>query len=167
MVVRARLIVDTHVHSQRHAAKFKKRGVKGDFKTLSKEMRLMETYVNSPRLLYPSLQARFRPNIFFAGQITGVEGYLGNIATGLLAGCNAARFIEGLQLLVLPNTTILGALCSYISSSDPVRFQPMKANFGIIPPLEDGERRNRRQRARAYADRSSHSLSEFIKHHIH
>ena len=125
------------------------------------------TFINSPRLLYPSLQARFRPNIFFAGQITGVEGYLGNIATGLLAGCNAARLIEGLQLLVLPNTTILGALCSYISSSDPVRFQPMKANFGIIPPLEDGERRNRRQRARVYADRSSHSLSEFIKHHIH
>jgi methylenetetrahydrofolate--tRNA-(uracil-5-)-methyltransferase len=120
------------------------------------------TFINSPRLLFPSLQSRFRSDLFFAGQITGVEGYLGNIATGLLAGINASLFNEDKNLFVLPKTTILGALCSYISASDPVHFQPMKANFGILPPLEDGVRRNRWQRASAYADRSSRMLNEFI-----
>ena len=121
------------------------------------------TFINSPKLLLPSLQARFRPDLFFAGQITGVEGYLGNIATGLLAGVNASRLLADEIPLVLPTTTILGALCSYISSSDPVRFQPMKANFGILPGLEDGVRRNRRQRANAYAVRSSQALYEYLK----
>ncbi len=107
------------------------------------------TFINSPKLLLPSLQTLFRSDLFFSGQITGVEGYLGNIATGLLSGLNTARFIEGKDLIVLPETTILGSLCRYIASSDPDRFQPMKANFGILPPLEDGVRRNRRQRARA------------------
>jgi methylenetetrahydrofolate--tRNA-(uracil-5-)-methyltransferase len=120
------------------------------------------TFINSPRLLFPSLQARFRPDLFFAGQITGVEGYLGNIATGFLAGVNAFRYIHGEELFVLPRTTILGALCSYIASSEPERFQPMKANFGILPSLEDGVRRNRRQRASAYAERSSSSLSDYL-----
>ncbi len=124
------------------------------------------TFINSPRLLFPSLQARFQSDLFFSGQITGVEGYLGNIATGLLSGLNVCRLINGEDLLVLPNTTILGALCYYISSSDPSRFQPMKANFGILPSLDDGIRRNRRQRARSYADRSSRDLKEFIKKHV-
>lgn len=125
------------------------------------------TFINSPRLLFPSLQARFRPDLFFAGQITGVEGYLGNIATGLLAGLNAFRLVEGKDLLVLPKTTLLGALCYYISSSDPGRFQPMKANFGILLPLEDGVRRNRRQRASAYADRSSSALVDYLNQTYH
>jgi methylenetetrahydrofolate--tRNA-(uracil-5-)-methyltransferase len=120
------------------------------------------TFINSPRLLFPSLQARFRQDLFFAGQITGVEGYLGNIATGLIAGLNAFRLVEGKNLLVLPMTTLLGSLCHYISSSDPGRFQPMKANFGILPPLDDGVRRNRRQRASAYADRSSSALADYL-----
>ena len=122
------------------------------------------TFINSPRLLFPSLQSRFRPDLFFAGQITGVEGYLGNIATGFLAGLNAFRYINGDNLVVLPKATLLGALCSYITSSEPERFQPMKANFGILPPLEDGVRRNRRQRASAYADRSSVDLNECLNH---
>jgi methylenetetrahydrofolate--tRNA-(uracil-5-)-methyltransferase len=121
------------------------------------------TFINSPKLLFPSLQTRFRSDLFFAGQITGVEGYLGNIATGLLSGLNASLFVEGKDLIVLPVSTIIGALCSYVSSSDPDRFQPMKANFGILPPLEDGVRRNRRQRARAYADRSSQKLSDYLE----
>jgi methylenetetrahydrofolate--tRNA-(uracil-5-)-methyltransferase len=123
------------------------------------------TFINSPNLLHPSLQSRFRSDLFFAGQITGVEGYLGNIATGLLSGLNVSRFAEGKDLIVLPESTMLGALCSYISSSDPARFQPMKANFGIFPPLDDGVRRNRRDRARAYADRSSRMLSEYLITH--
>ncbi len=122
------------------------------------------TFINSPRLLLPSLQSRFRADLFFAGQITGVEGYLGNIATGLLAGWNASRLYSGEKPVVLPKATIIGALCSYISSTEPARFQPMKANFGILPPLEDGERRNRRQRASAYAERSERTLSEYLQH---
>ncbi|HEY42517.1 MAG TPA: methylenetetrahydrofolate--tRNA-(uracil(54)-C(5))-methyltransferase (FADH(2)-oxidizing) TrmFO [Anaerolineae bacterium] len=120
------------------------------------------TFINSPKLLFPSLQSRNRENLFFAGQITGVEGYLGNIATGLLAGLNAARLRLGEDLLVLPETTILGALCSYISSSVLKRFQPMKANFGLLPPFDDGLRRNRRQRARAYAERSARDLTDYL-----
>jgi methylenetetrahydrofolate--tRNA-(uracil-5-)-methyltransferase len=120
------------------------------------------TFINSPRLLNSSLQSRMRKCFFFAGQITGVEGYLGNIATGLLAGWNASRLYQGKDLIVLPKSTILGSLCFYISSSDPTRFQPMKANFGILPSLDDGLRRNRRQRSRAYADRSEKELSAFL-----
>jgi methylenetetrahydrofolate--tRNA-(uracil-5-)-methyltransferase len=120
------------------------------------------TFINSPKLLFPSLQSRIRESLFFAGQITGVEGYLGNIATGLLAGLNAARFSRGEDPLVLPVTTMLGALCSYISSSDAKRFQPMKANFSLLPSLGDDLRRNRRQRARAYAERSSEDLMKFL-----
>ena len=121
------------------------------------------TFINSPKLLLPSLQSRLRDTLFFAGQITGVEGYLGNIATGLLAGLNAARFYHSKAPLVLPNTTMLGSLCSYITSSDVMNFQPMKSNFGLFPPLADGLRRNRRQRARAYAERSTIDLSDFLR----
>jgi methylenetetrahydrofolate--tRNA-(uracil-5-)-methyltransferase len=120
------------------------------------------TFLNAPRLLFPTLQFRSDENLFFAGQITGVEGYLGNIATGLLAGINIARVYEGEDAIQLPRTTMLGALCHYITHADPKRFQPMKANFGIMPPLEDGVRRNRRQRAQAYADRSAHDLGRYL-----
>jgi methylenetetrahydrofolate--tRNA-(uracil-5-)-methyltransferase len=120
------------------------------------------TFVNSPGLLEPSLQVRQRQNLYLAGQITGVEGYLGNIATGLLAGVNAARASRGLQRLILPRTTMLGALCHYITHAESKRFQPMKANFGILPPFDDGKRRNRRERQRAHAARSSRDLARYL-----
>jgi len=120
------------------------------------------TFINSPMVLLPTLQFRKRPIIIFAGQITGVEGYLGNIATGLYAGCSAARLAHGDDPIILPQTTMLGSLCHYISHADPKSFQPMKANFGIMPPLDDGTRRNRRQRAQAYSIRSSNDLGLFI-----
>jgi methylenetetrahydrofolate--tRNA-(uracil-5-)-methyltransferase len=94
------------------------------------------TFIESPLLIDPTLQFRTNSNLFFAGQITGVEGYLGNIATGLLAGINAERFIRNQPLIELPKTTMLGALMSYISTSPPEFFQPMKANFGLLPGLE-------------------------------
>ena len=118
------------------------------------------TFMNSPRLLSPTLQFRGRDNLFFAGQITGVEGYMGNIATGLLAGVNVARLAEGEKLLALPSETMLGALCHYISHAAPKNFQPMKANFGILPPLPPGKRMNRRERARAHAERAKSALAE-------
>jgi methylenetetrahydrofolate--tRNA-(uracil-5-)-methyltransferase len=120
------------------------------------------TFINAPELLQPTLQFRRDENLFFAGQITGVEGYLGNVATGLLAGINIARLCQEEDPIQFPHTTMLGALCHYITHAEPKRFQPMKANFGIMPPLDDGVRRNRRQRAQAYADRSARDLSSLL-----
>lgn len=110
------------------------------------------TYLNSPSLLRPTLQHCTRPTLLFAGQITGVEGYLGNIATGLLAGVNAARLALGQTPVALPHTTMLGALCRYITASPSGSFQPMKANLGLLPPAPSG--RGRRQRAAAQAERA-------------
>jgi methylenetetrahydrofolate--tRNA-(uracil-5-)-methyltransferase len=121
------------------------------------------TFIHSPQLLMPTLQFRKRADLLFAGQITGVEGYVGNIATGLLAGWNAARIAEGEEPIVLPATTMLGALCCYITNADPKDFQPMKANFGIVPPLADGVKRGRRQRADAYSERAMKDLDKFLK----
>jgi methylenetetrahydrofolate--tRNA-(uracil-5-)-methyltransferase len=119
------------------------------------------TFLNSPRILKKTLQHKDKPDLFFAGQITGVEGYLGNIATGLLAGLNASRFSAGNPLLELPLTTMLGALCHYITNADPDLFQPMKANLGILPPLENGVRRNKRQRAQVHAARSGRDFDDY------
>ena len=121
------------------------------------------TYINSPVLLNPTLQFKERADLFFAGQITGVEGYIGNIATGLFAGWNISRFANDQQPVVLPATTMLGALCNYITHARPEDFQPMKVNFGIFPPLADGKRRNRRERAKAYASRSEVDLEKFLE----
>jgi methylenetetrahydrofolate--tRNA-(uracil-5-)-methyltransferase len=111
------------------------------------------------------LQFNERADLFFAGQITGVEGYVGNIATGLLAGINAARVLQGLEGLVLPPTTMLGALCHYITHASARDFQPMKANFGIMPPLESkaqGGRRGKRERAKEYTERALGDLDEYL-----
>jgi len=112
------------------------------------------TFIAAPKLLWPTLQFRGRDDLFFAGQITGVEGYMGNIATGLLAGWNAARRHYGQQPLTLPVTTMLGALCHYVTHADLKDFQPMKANFGILPALVDGARLGKRERAQRYAERA-------------
>jgi methylenetetrahydrofolate--tRNA-(uracil-5-)-methyltransferase len=99
--------------------------------------------------------------LFFAGQITGVEGYMGNAASGLVAGINAARLVRGEAPLALPQNTMLGALCWYVTHAEARTFQPMKAAFGIMPPLEKPPR-NKRDRARAYALRSQRELEAFI-----
>jgi methylenetetrahydrofolate--tRNA-(uracil-5-)-methyltransferase len=124
------------------------------------------TFVFSPGLLRPSLQHKERDDLFFAGQITGVEGYVGNIATGLLAGWNAARLLAGKELLVLPETTMLGALCHYITCASPADFQPTKANLGILPQLEEEPSRGRagkRERGQAYAERARQDLDTFLE----
>jgi methylenetetrahydrofolate--tRNA-(uracil-5-)-methyltransferase len=120
------------------------------------------TFINSPTQLFRTLQHRVRPDLFFAGQITGVEGYLGNIATGLLAGLNAARLVHSKSLIEFPSTTMLGSLCEYITHADAERFQPMKANFGIVPALDDGKRRSKRQRAQAYTERALYDLNAYM-----
>ncbi|MEP0804036.1 MAG: methylenetetrahydrofolate--tRNA-(uracil(54)-C(5))-methyltransferase (FADH(2)-oxidizing) TrmFO [Chloroflexota bacterium] len=118
------------------------------------------TFIASPKLLRPTLQFRQRDDLFFAGQITGVEGYMGNIATGLLAGVNAARLLHGEEPLTLPPTTMLGALCHYVTHADLKDFQPMKANFGILPPLE--AKVHKRERGRAYAERALADLRALL-----
>jgi len=121
------------------------------------------TFLASPKLLRPTLQNKNRDDLFFAGQITGVEGYMGNIATGLLAGINAARQLKGQSLLNLPETTMLGALCHYVTHADMADFQPMKANFGILPPLEyTGKKMGKRERGQAHAVRAMTDLERYL-----
>ena len=120
------------------------------------------TFIDAPTLLHPTLQFRKREDLFFAGQITGVESYMGNIATGLLAGWNAARLLHSQDPIFLPTTTILGSLCHYVTHASPADFQPMKANFGILPPLNTSKRLNKRKRAAAYAQRALADLETFL-----
>jgi methylenetetrahydrofolate--tRNA-(uracil-5-)-methyltransferase len=121
------------------------------------------TFIFSPKLLKQTLQMQARSDLFFAGQITGIEGYVGNIASGLLAGVNAARVHTNQMPLILPRETMLGSLCHYITHAAEKDFQPMKANFGIVPPLTDGKRRNKRARASAYSERSLLCLRKYLK----
>ena len=120
------------------------------------------TFIASPKLLRPTLQHIIRDDLFFAGQITGVEGYMGNIGTGLLAGINAARLIQNQPLITLPNETMLGALCNYITNASLKDFQPMKANFGILPKLELDHKTGKRERGQLYADRAAVSLNAYM-----
>ncbi len=94
------------------------------------------TYINSPQILSPTLQTRSRPDLFFAGQITGTEGYTESIATGMLAGINAARHANGQPLITMPPETMLGALTHYITNPEHKNFQPINSNWGIVPPVE-------------------------------
>ncbi|MCD7773939.1 MAG: methylenetetrahydrofolate--tRNA-(uracil(54)-C(5))-methyltransferase (FADH(2)-oxidizing) TrmFO [Ruminococcus sp.] len=94
------------------------------------------TFINSPKLLNSSFNMRSHRNIFFAGQITGVEGYIESAASGIIAGINLSRMISGKDFLNLPKTTMIGALSGYISDESVENFQPMGSNMGILPPLE-------------------------------
>jgi methylenetetrahydrofolate--tRNA-(uracil-5-)-methyltransferase len=111
------------------------------------------TFLNSPRLLQPTYQFREREDLFFAGQITGVEGYVESAAAGLLAGINAARLAKGEELITLSAATAMGSLAHYITTTDAKHFQPMNANFGLFSSLES-PRRGKRERAEQYADRA-------------
>ncbi len=124
------------------------------------------TFLAAPRLLEPTLQFRARTDLLCAGQLTGIEGYAGNIASGLLAGRNAARVMQGRAPLVLPRETMLGALCHYIARAEPTAFQPMKSNMGLLPelPPPGGRRKKRgkRERAAAHAERALAALDAFL-----
>ncbi len=111
------------------------------------------TFISSPTLLEPTLAFKSRADLFFAGQITGVEGYMGNVATGLVAALNLARRLSDQPAWVIPPTTMLGALCHYITHAEPKHFQPMKANFGILPELP-APIKDKRQRYNAYVERA-------------
>ncbi|MCL4424219.1 MAG: methylenetetrahydrofolate--tRNA-(uracil(54)-C(5))-methyltransferase (FADH(2)-oxidizing) TrmFO [Firmicutes bacterium] len=119
------------------------------------------SFLNAPRLLKPTFQSRQRRDLFFAGQLAGVEGYLESTAAGLAAGLNAARLAAGREPLVFPRETMTGALAYYITSADPCSFQPMNANFGLLPPL-DLPRREKRQKKARLAQRARAALAAFL-----
>ncbi len=118
------------------------------------------TFINSPKILNATLQTKKRTDLFFAGQITGTEGYTESIATGLLAGINMAKYLNGEKLLELPKETMLGALTHYISNPEHEKFQPINSNWGILQPVElpKKERKNKKLKAELMAERSLNSL---------
>lgn len=118
------------------------------------------TYINSPLLLDASLQFKSRPGLFLAGQITGVEGYMESAASGIWAGLCAARYLQGKAPLSLPKTTMLGALIHHITTAALGKFQPMNANFGILPTLPAAIK-DKKIRNMSYASRSLRELREF------
>ncbi len=120
------------------------------------------TFIDSPRLLNGDFSLRNNPLLFFGGQITGVEGYMESAASGLMAGINLARRLKGEETVVLPKDTMIGALSRYISDESVKNFQPMGANFGVLPPLEE-KIRDKQERYMQLANRGMDSLKEYAK----
>lgn len=120
------------------------------------------TFINSPKVLNASLQSKKRNNLFFAGQLTGTEGYTESIATGMLAGINMARLINNEELLVLPKITMLGALTQYISDENHEKFQPINSNWGFVDAVElpKKERKNKKLKAELISKRSVEYLEK-------
>lgn len=119
------------------------------------------TFINSPRVLKPTYQLKANPNIFFAGQMTGVEGYVESAGSGLLAGVNAAKLALGEELVVFPADTALGSMARYITEADGNNFQPMNINFGLFPDL--GERiRSKQERAEKHSSRALESIRNYL-----
>ncbi len=121
------------------------------------------TYIFAPQALKPTLQSMRRADLFMAGQLIGVEGYAGNIASGWLAGVNASRYLRGKPLLELPRETMLGSLIYYITHASEKDFQPMKANFGLLPYDQSQWIRNKKQRHQYFAKRSQIWLEEWLQ----
>lgn len=122
------------------------------------------TFVNAPKLLLPTYQLKVDGRIFFAGQFSGVEGYIESAASGLVAGINAARMVLGMEPLVFPPETALGALANYITTADPRYFQPMNINFGLLPPLPK-RIKDKASRQLELVRRALSSLEHFIDEH--
>ncbi|KLI76464.1 MULTISPECIES: methylenetetrahydrofolate--tRNA-(uracil(54)-C(5))-methyltransferase (FADH(2)-oxidizing) TrmFO [Lacticaseibacillus] len=118
------------------------------------------TFMRSPAVLEPTYASKRRADLFFAGQMTGVEGYVESAASGLIAGTNAARLAQDLPPLVFPETTAMGAMAHYITHTSPTHFQPMNANFGIMPPLAV-KVRQKKERNQQLAERALTDLAAF------
>ncbi len=123
------------------------------------------TFICSPKCLNADFSFRENKNLFFAGQLTGVEGYMESAASGLIAGINAANTVLGKNKIVLPKETMIGALAGYISDETVSNFQPMGANFGILPELVDRPR-DKKERGAAYAKRALEALDRYIQHEL-
>jgi hypothetical protein len=118
------------------------------------------TYINGPALLGPTLQLRAQPKVFFAGQISGVEGYVESIATGFLAGAGAAALVEGRPVVAAPRATALGSLTAYVSGADAARYQPANITFDLLPKLEVPPR-DKKARYAEVCRRALAALEEF------
>jgi methylenetetrahydrofolate--tRNA-(uracil-5-)-methyltransferase len=134
---------------------------KGEFVRLGSLHR--NTFIDSPRFLRPTLQLRGRDDLFIAGQMIGVEGYVESAAAGLLAAINAARLVTGGELVVPPPETSLGSLVAYITDVSRREFQPMNANYGLMPDLETGARG--RQKKIELGGRALKSIDDWIVQH--
>jgi methylenetetrahydrofolate--tRNA-(uracil-5-)-methyltransferase len=119
------------------------------------------TYINAPRVLAPTLQMRERASVFFAGQISGVEGYVESVATGWLAGRNAARLARGATLVEAPSKTATGALARYVSSASTQNYQPVNITFALLEPLAEAERRRFRRKRERHARQVELALREW------
>jgi methylenetetrahydrofolate--tRNA-(uracil-5-)-methyltransferase len=128
------------------------------------------TYINAPALLTPTLQLRSRPEVFFAGQISGVEGYVESIATGLLAGMHAAALSTGAEPQAMPRESAVGSLCHYVSGADPEHYQPANITFDLLPQLDDATRQRLRHDKKArHAEvcrRAQTAFDEFLHAHV-
>ena len=120
------------------------------------------TFICSPKILNSDLSVKENKILFFAGQITGVEGYMESAASGIMAGINACRVSENKETLTLPNDTMIGALSAYISDPTVKKFQPMGANFGVLPELENRPR-DKKERGAAYSQRALNSLNKYLE----
>jgi len=128
------------------------------------------TYINAPALVAPTLQLRSRPEVFFAGQISGVEGYVESIATGLMAGVHAATLAEGGQPRSFPRETALGSLCHYVSGANPRHYQPANITFDLLPPLDEASglrlRHDKPARHAAVCRRALEALEDYRHAHV-
>ncbi|MBB6175808.1 methylenetetrahydrofolate--tRNA-(uracil-5-)-methyltransferase [Anoxybacillus tengchongensis] len=120
------------------------------------------TFINSPKLLKPTYQYKERDDLFFAGQMTGVEGYVESAASGLVAGINAAHYVLGKELVVFPQETAIGSMAHYITSANPKHFQPMNANFGLFAPLDEPIK-DKKKKNEQYAERALRTIQNFLK----
>lgn len=121
------------------------------------------SYMDSPNLLKQTFQSKSNPNLFFAGQMTGVEGYVESAASGLVAGINAARLFKGEDEVIFPQTTAIGSLPYYVTHAESKHFQPMNVNFGIIKELEGPRIRDKKERYGKIAERALKDLQAFIQ----
>ncbi|MBR3972250.1 MAG: methylenetetrahydrofolate--tRNA-(uracil(54)-C(5))-methyltransferase (FADH(2)-oxidizing) TrmFO, partial [Ruminococcus sp.] len=123
------------------------------------------TFINSPSVLSSDYSAKANPSLFFAGQLTGVEGYMESASSGLMAGINAVKRFMSEDTVTLPQDTMIGALARYITDESIVKFQPMGASFGLLPELSDRPR-DKKLRGEKYAQRAIETLSSFISERL-
>ena len=123
------------------------------------------SFLNSPKVLSCRFNMKEEPDIYFAGQITGVEGYMESAASGIIAGINAARRYFGEEEILLPETTMLGALSRYVEDPHTKDFQPMGAAIGLLPPLEE-KIRDKRERYAIICEKAINDIKEYISEHL-
>lgn len=121
------------------------------------------TFILSPKILDETLACKNKPGLYIAGQLAGIEGYAGNIASGLVAGMNAARYLQHMSPFIFPKTSMIGALMHYISHAEIINFQPMKAMFGLLPHLSDNKRHSKHERYSLYVQRAHQDLETLIQ----